>query len=131
MSGTEPLLDVWVPGVPRPQPRPRAFHKNGMTRMYTPKGPITQWRETLSRTIVPGVESIDGSIVDIPVKTILSFSVERVATARPDLDNLIKPVFDVLNELQFWADDSLVVDLHATKVKDKENPGVRIQVYPA
>ena len=60
---------------------------------------------------------------------VVTFNVARVATTTPDLDNLIKPVMDVLNELKFWKDDSHVVGVFATKKKDPENMGVHVQVY--
>jgi len=36
-------------------------------------------------------------------------------TTRPDCDNYVKEIKDVMTELGFWKDDAQVVDLHVIK----------------
>jgi crossover junction endodeoxyribonuclease RusA len=54
------------------------------------------------------------------------------AVKRPDLDKMVRAVFDALTSV-VWADDSQVVDVHATKriAEIGESPGVRIEVRAA
>lgn len=46
-------------------------------------------------------------------------------TARPDVDNLAKLTLDVLSRLGWWADDSQVAELAATKTYG-DVPGVHV-----
>lgn len=48
-------------------------------------------------------------------------------TTRPDLDNLLKGLMDVLTTCGVIADDALVCQLHAEKLHD-DNPGVEILI---
>lgn len=41
-------------------------------------------------------------------------------TTRPDADNIVKALQDVLTESGFWLDDSQVVDLRVTKIWAEE-----------
>lgn len=52
------------------------------------------------------------------------------AIKRPDCDKLSRSIFDALTGV-VWRDDSLVVDLHATKriAEVGERPGCRVQVW--
>ena len=50
-------------------------------------------------------------------------------TSRPDLDNLEKNLLDVLTRLNFWSDDSLVVQKHTTKFWGPR-PGIYIAIDP-
>jgi len=47
--------------------------------------------------------------------------------ARPDCDNLVKLVGDVLTKLRFYNDDGQVADLHVTKSWGN-NVGIRISI---
>ncbi len=48
--------------------------------------------------------------------------------ARTDLDNLAKPVLDVLTNLGWWGDDGQIVDLSATKVYAQPGQASRVDV---
>lgn len=52
--------------------------------------------------------------------------VNRYHTKKPDIDNLIKGLFDALNNL-IWVDDNRVVDMTVFKVYG-EKPGIEIEV---
>jgi Holliday junction resolvase RusA-like endonuclease len=50
-------------------------------------------------------------------------------TSRPDLDNLEKNLLDVLTRLNFWTDDSLVVEKFTSKCWGPK-PGIDIIIRP-
>lgn len=49
-------------------------------------------------------------------------------TSRPDLDNLVKGVADVMTDLGFWKDDSVVAEYCITKIWNEEG-GLLIDVF--
>lgn len=51
----------------------------------------------------------------------------RPMDKRPDCDNLVKLVADVLTKLHFWGDDSQVSDLRVTKAWG-DHPGIAIEI---
>jgi len=61
---------------------------------------------------------------DKPVKIAITFFMPRPAKpkwvkypgSKPDLDKLIRSVFDSLTAGKIWLDDSLVVEVHAQKL---------------
>lgn len=60
------------------------------------------------------------------VVTVWAFRPRRIG----DLDNTLKATLDSLRGVVF-VDDSQVVELHAFRRDDKENPRVEVQVEPA
>lgn len=50
---------------------------------------------------------------------------------RGDLSNRIKAVEDVLTAAGVWQDDGQVVELHATRFDDKENPRAEVEIRSA
>lgn len=48
--------------------------------------------------------------------------------SRPDLDNLIKSVADVMTGCGFWEDDSQIVKLDLQKGWNKMTPGLYVQI---
>lgn len=69
-----------------------------------------------------GVQPLDGDVS-------VSLAVYR-AQRRGDLDNFFKATFDALKGVAF-NDDSQVVEIHAWRNDDKENPRVDVEVTPA
>lgn len=47
-------------------------------------------------------------------------------TSKPDIDNLVKGLFDALNGV-LWEDDNRVVDMKAEKIYG-EKPGIKLEV---
>ncbi len=45
---------------------------------------------------------------------------------KPDIDNLVKAVMDAMTFAGVWRDDSLVWNVHATKIYAGKFPGVLI-----
>ena len=48
--------------------------------------------------------------------------------ARPDLDKLVRSVFDSITDAKLWVDDSQVVWVQTKKVYDVGRPGVAIEL---
>lgn len=55
-------------------------------------------------------------------------AVDRTHVSKPDIDNLIKGVFDAANGL-LWIDDNRVAAMVVSKVYSK-TPGIELNVYP-
>lgn len=53
---------------------------------------------------------------------------EVMPTKKPDLDNVVKSIFDGLNGIT-WNDDVQAVDLHVRK-RFGETPGVHVRIVP-
>ena len=49
-------------------------------------------------------------------------------TSRPDVDNSVKSLLDVMTHLDFWEDDSLICRLDISKTYS-EHPGIHIEVW--
>lgn len=131
---TEPLT-VFVPGLPAPQGSKRArpiYRGRGEAREFTGKVAQTEssknvkpWRSDIRDRLTDDygqpVARFDG-----PVAVELAFVVKRPigtpktratppATKKPDLDKLVRAVFDAITSAGVWVDDSAAVDVHATK----------------
>ena len=52
---------------------------------------------------------------------------EVVKSTRPDLDNSMKLLQDVMTHCGYWVDDALVADLHVRKVYGQE-PGLQMTI---
>ncbi|MCF8012478.1 MAG: RusA family crossover junction endodeoxyribonuclease [Clostridiales bacterium] len=100
--------------VPIPQPR----HRISGNRRYIPKNhPIHEYKQMLKFAwAISGEEKRDGAIhADIVFYLLKPKSTKRTQpTVRPDIDNYVKAVLDVLNGLAY-DDDSQIVSLHAQK----------------
>lgn len=121
------LIDVFVPGDPKGQPRPRAFARNGKARVYDP-GTAEGWKSEVALAMRPWA----GRRTVGPITLLLAFHFARPKghyaksgtlktsapaeyVKKPDLDNLAKAVMDALTSIEFWCDDSQVVKLTVEK----------------
>lgn len=124
---------------PVAQARPRATRMGRGIRLYDPR-PTAVFKKTLRSMASEQYkgEPLEGQLlVDItfyrPIQKSLSKK-ERLLrllgvhrpVVKPDLDNYIKSAFDALNGV-LWADDAMVVDLHAKKFYS-EHPHITIEV---
>lgn len=119
-----PILDIFVEGIPKAQPRIKATSFNGKLRVYTPNV-ANGWKQRISIAILPFVPQIPYT-GPMSVNLVLYFprpqrlmkktSPDQVWHAiKPDRDNLDKAVLDSLTQLKFWFDDSQVCDGHIQK----------------
>ena len=132
------LVDAWVPGDPKAQPRPRAFARGNRIRMYDP-GTAAAWKARVVESLRPWKPEQQ---IDAPVLMVVEFYLPRPQRllrvkdaddpiscgSKPDLDNLVKAVMDAMTDDGWWCDDSIVVALCASKMFHSKggSPGARI-----
>ena len=125
-------MEFFVPGVPVPQGRPRAYRTGNGIGMFDPPE-SKAWKATVAQ--VAGLHRDrwhEGALV-----VTLKFYMPRAKTTkplepctkRPDVDNLSKSILDALNEV-CYKDDSQVVALSVTKryAHHPEEVGVNIDI---
>jgi Holliday junction resolvase RusA-like endonuclease len=122
---TRELFNVWVEGLPKAQPRPRAASRGGRAVVYD-AGTADGWKRAVEMAVRPyGAGN--------PVSGALALSVHiylpRPArlcrrsvparslphTSRPDADNLLKAVMDAITTAGIWQDDAQVAVVMAGK----------------
>jgi Holliday junction resolvase RusA-like endonuclease len=121
-------IEFFAQGVPKGQPRPRAFARGGHAAIYDP-GTAEGWKGQIAigaRPFIPK-QPILG-----PVKLTLDFRLPRPkkhfhnngalrtdapiwCEKKPDADNYAKAVMDALTILRFWGDDCQVCVLKVRK----------------
>lgn len=118
----------FISGIPKAQPRPRAFARNGKAHVYNP-ATAEGWKSCVALcakphapcepTAEPVALEIDFLLPRPKAHYFASGEVKPTAPdfhpKKPDLDNLIKAVMDAMTELGFWVDDSQVVSILASK----------------
>jgi Holliday junction resolvase RusA-like endonuclease len=134
-----------VDGVPKGQPRPRAFARRtvdgGIVARVHDAGTAEAWKGAVALAARPIRPSAP---IERPVRVEVAFLLPRprtlyrrrdpegevVSFARPDLDNLVKAVLDALTVDGWWRDDALVAELLATKGYHGKDgrPGARIRI---
>lgn len=141
-------LSMWVSGVPKGQPRPKACKRGAHAGVYDP-GTANEWKNLIynqSKKFVPS-EPLEG-----PLRVDLTFYFPRPLahyrtgkrsfelrpgspvyhTSKPDRDNSDKCVLDQLTVLRFWRDDSQVCDGRIRKLYDNgRGPGCLIKISEA
>jgi Holliday junction resolvase RusA-like endonuclease len=138
-------IEVFVPGDPKPQPRPRAFSRGGKAGVYDPKT-AAAWKQKIAYALRPWHRQL---LVG-PVEVWLRFSLRRPNShynmkrltlkkqapeyplSKYDVDNLAKVPLDAATLMGVWRDDSQVVGLTVTKVYNDDNPpGLAIRIESA
>ncbi len=115
-----PILNVRVVGIPKAQPRARAFARNFggkvSARMYDP-GTAEAWKNDITMAIDLPTTPADG-----PIRVDIKFLFPRpkrlmrakddagriLHTSKPDRDNCEKAVLDCFTTLGLWRDDGQV-----------------------
>ena len=146
------IIEFWAAGVPRPQPRPRAFAVGGRARVYNPST-AEGWKNALAIAALPHKppQPLAG-----PLRVDLDFFMPRpkghyriragnvTADLKPaaphwhtrgagklggDRDNLDKAVLDALQVLGFFLDDGQVCAGQIVKRYDAgAGPGCQITI---
>lgn len=137
-----PILDVFIPGIPKGQPRPRAFVAGGKARVYNPST-AESWKSEIASRIQCYLS--DTPITD-PLRVELTFLMPRPKshyrtgkyagelkdnapeyhTKTPDLDNMLKSFLDALTAVGFWKDDDQVAVCCMSKIYANERTGCRV-----
>lgn len=142
---TRPIA-FFVPGIPKGQPRPRAFaRKIGgkyVARVFE-AGTAEQWKSQ----IATAWKESGATMMEVPAcSVLLSFQFPRPKhhstakgvlkpdapvwhTAKPDVDNTIKAVLDALTQIGAWKDDAIVASIVASKLYSP-TPGCHIEIHP-
>lgn len=141
MTGTESLMRCIVfevPGVAQGKGRPK-FTRNGpFVRAYTDKKTVSYENlvKVYASNAMWGRPPMTGPVrMAIQIKVVppaswskkkreLALSGQNPPTSKPDIDNVIKAIFDAMNGVVF-VDDKQVFDVHVTK-HYAETPEVRV-----
>lgn len=132
---------------PRAQPRPRATKRGDRASVYDP-GSADGFKRAVQ---VAAIEQGPKQPLDLPLIVEIIYYMPRPKShfgtgknsgvlketapiscgKKPDLDNLNKASFDALNDIDFWRDDALVVEMWAAKryCGKGQRPGCEIRVY--
>ena len=137
-------ITFFVPGLPKGQPRPRAFaRKMGdkyVARMYE-AGSAEHWKGAIAQAVKPYLPEIP---TELPVaiqitclmprpkahfnsKGILKLGAPDAHIGKPDCDNLAKAATDCLTLVGMWKNDSQIYDLRVIK-KYGTQPGAQITI---
>lgn len=129
-------------GIPKGQPRPRAFARNGRARVYDP-GTAEGWKSDIAaaaRPVLPAAPLTGPVVLRIDfffprpknhyVKAGLRIGAPLWHRSKPDADNAAKAVMDALTTLGAWEDDAQVVTLIVRKyyAADVQNTGALVTV---
>jgi Holliday junction resolvase RusA-like endonuclease len=122
-------IEFFVAGIPKAQPRVKAYVRGGHAGVYTPDSAEAWKMEVRRQAVANAPESLIGGVVRVD----LDFYLPRPKThldrhgvpkpkspvwhcKKPDLDNLIKAVTDAITDTQrIWLDDSQICEITATK----------------
>lgn len=110
-------FEIVLPGEPIPQQRPRIFAKGAMDPCWKAKQQQKEYIKSRYPLLNASKSPLSVEMQFIfPYPKSMSEKKRLLAekVSRPDIDNLIKYVFDMGNTLM-WEDDSLVVSITANK----------------
>lgn len=132
-------IATWVSGDPKPQPRARAFSRNGRASVYNPST-AEGWKSAVATELKPFVPDVPE---DGPMAVRLRFVFARPKThftkrglrpeapvyhtAAKDVDNLAKGLMDACTVIGVWRDDGQVARLDVTKTYG-EKPGCMVEI---
>jgi Holliday junction resolvase RusA-like endonuclease len=121
------VLEVFVAGIPKGQPRPKAYSRGNHAGVYDP-GTAEEWKGIVRQEVK---FRWDGIPWEGPVALSLGFQMPRPKghfnkkgikptapsfhTGRPDADNCAKAIMDALTNLGIWHDDAQVAKLRVRK----------------
>lgn len=124
----------WViEGAPMAKPRPRF----GRGRTYNPKS----YQAWLTEKTQEGVQNRPQSIFGGPVGVRVVFHTKtpqngfkrllgRFNPKRPDLDNYVKAILDLITHVgDVWRDDNQVCELRALKIYGGHRPRTEVEVW--
>lgn len=142
-----PQISFFVPGIPKGQPRPRAFFNKHTGRASVfDAGTAEAWKASIA---VEAVKHKPTAPISGAVKLRLVFNIARPKghystkanvrsvrpsspfyhTGKPDADNLAKAVMDCMTQLGwFWGDDAQVSTLVVVKRYADTTSGALIEV---
>lgn len=131
-----------VPGQPQGKGRAKIVRIGGFSRMATPaktvayEGLIAHEAQAAMAGAAPLEVAVGVNVfVDCQVpaswsdkKRRMAIAGELLPMAKPDVDNVVKAIFDGMNGV-VWRDDVLAVDVRIRK-RFAATPRVRVEVWP-
>lgn len=127
---------IHVIGTPKAQPRVKAFVRGGHAEVYTPPT-ANGWKDNirLAASALAGRE-LQGPVY-LRTRVVLPRPKARrrdfFVTTKPDADNLVKGIMDVLTQIRVWRDDAQIARLEIEKVYQAEGLpcGAEVEVFSA
>lgn len=123
-------LSFRVDGLPAPQGSKRHI---GNGRMIEASKKVGPWRAAVLEAVAPlSFEPFSGSVgIEIVFWLEKPKSVKRdLPTVPPDLDKLVRGLFDALTLASVWTDDAIVIEVKSWKFyAELEQPGASVRVY--
>ena len=139
---TPPITNIafTIPGEPQGKGRARVGRVGGFVRMFTPdktlayEGLVSVLAKQAMQNSPPFVGACFADVIifhSIPAsfskkKTASALAGELIPIKKPDVDNVLKAVFDGMNGI-VWRDDTQAVKVRAEK-KYSATPGVFVSV---
>ena len=138
----EMKIDFFIAGIPKAQPRVKAFVRGGHAGVYTPDS-AESWKQAVRQEAVANAPE---SLMTGPIRVELDFFMPRPKAhldrhgvpkakspvwhcKKPDLDNLIKAVTDAITDTQrVWLDDSQIYEITATKTYALYQSGCSVSI---
>lgn len=130
------VATVRANGLPKGQPRPRAFARNGRASVYNP-ATAEGWKSCVAVACAP----LEGMLLHDPLSVTLTFYMTRPKShfksngtlkatspiymhdSKPDADNLAKAVLDAMTAIRVWLDDDQVCELVVRKYWEINHEG--------
>jgi Holliday junction resolvase RusA-like endonuclease len=131
------MLEIHVTGQPIPQGSKTAAVIGGRAVMFDSNKKLKEWRATVTAATRTELikQRFNGFESDQPLVVFVEFHLERPKTVKrlfpavkPDLDKLVRAVFDGVTDGHAWHDDSQVISVYATKMYST-TPGALIRIY--
>lgn len=123
-------LSFRVDGLPAPQGSKRHI---GNGRMIEASKKVGPWRAAVLEAVAPlSFEPFSGSVgIEIVFWLEKPKSVKRdLPTVPPDLDKLVRGLFDALTLASVWTDDAIVIEVKSWKFyAELEQPGASVRIY--
>ena len=135
-------LSFFAAGIPKAQPRVKAFVRGGHAGVYTPDGAETWKQEVRRQAVANAPESLVSGVVRVELDFFLPRPKAHLdkhgvpkpkspvwCQKKPDLDNLIKAVTDAITDTQrVWLDDSQICQITATKTYALQAVGCAVRI---
>ena len=132
------ILEVIVPGAPRPQGSKNAYRRGSRIVLVESAKGLKEWRAQVSLHAQIEAQRSGWSLAgkDQPVRVEILFLISKPKSARrtdpvtkPDLDKLIRAALDGVTQAKsVWIDDSQVVEINAEKRYAPGEPGTIVRI---
>jgi len=141
-------IKFFAQGVPKGQPRPKAFSRGGIASVYDP-GTAEGWKSQVAiaaRPFIPATPLVRDLYLRLEFyfprpkshfrtgkrSAELRDDAPGYCAKKPDFDNCAKAVSDALTVIRMWGDDAQIVDSRIRKLYDDgRGPGCIIEIKEA